>query len=505
MKKSFWFFTALIVITAAYFLNSIFPYVCMYLGKRFYYKKNYTKAYKCLDLAIKIEPNDRNIRYYYIQTLITFKPTLKVQKEIYNFSQRNLPDTADLIADKKVTEWRNNILYKTGDNYIKNVTINNRVLRWDRTKFPLVIDIHIKDGTGLPQYYNDAIKNAFNQWQVTAGELLSFSLTDYPESAQIIVSFVPAQERDKCKEGQECKYAIAYTKPVIQGNLLQKMGINFYSTDKDGSPFNEKLIYNIALHEIGHSLGMMGHSPNKNDLMYPQVTPQSEFSKLLENDFQFITQNDLNTLVLLYKLVPDITNTPLDKFNTANQYYAPIVLGSKTRISTAKIIEAKNYILLAPQLPNGYIDLAIAYTDAREYNNALTTLNRALPLCTNDQEKFLAYYDFAVIYTTVKDWNNALKYAQLAKDLNPESDVDSLIALINYNMGKKDVAKKIYIQTTKAKPDNIIDSINLATIYFEEFNLKQAGKTLNNLVKANPAAAKDKRIKKFKLLMLLFK
>ena len=180
-------------------------------------------------------------------------------------------------------------------------------------------------------------------------------------------------------------------------------------------------------------------------------------------------------------------------------------MGSDKQINSKKMLEAQNYIKAAPDLPNGYIDLASAYSEENQYNNAIDALNKALALCSNDNEKFVVYYNFTVMYTEIKDWKSALNYANMAKQINTSSDVDGLIALINYNLGNKEQAKKSYAEALQKNPDNIVDAINLARIYFKEFNLPAAGKVLNQLIKANPEAQNDPRIKAYGLIIWLFK
>ena len=75
-----------------------------------------------------------------------------------------------------------------------------------------------------------------------------------------------------------------YTVPpqVIEVNLDLIMG-------KDAS-VRYRLLQNIITHELGHALGMLGHSKNQCDIMYPITDEHSRLS-----------QRDVNTLIKLYK------------------------------------------------------------------------------------------------------------------------------------------------------------------------------------------------------------
>lgn len=478
------------------------PDILIGAGKAAYDSGEYQKAISSFKMTLSFSPKNCDARYYYVQLLLKLTPTLDVQKELYNISRLNLSDSADLIADRQISKWRNQITLKSGENYIEQAPLNNKILRWDVQKFPL--KVYIANTSGLaPQYYNNEIKKAFLQWQASTDRLITFEFVNDENAANIKVSIKSSAEMKKCIQ-DDCKYTVAYTMPVISNEILKGMEIFFYDANNLGKPFSEKEIYGTALHEIGHSLGIMGHSYNKDDIMYMETNNNNNFDSL-RSDFQLISSNDINTLKLLYKLVPDITNTPLSKFDTSRQFFVPIVMGSDKQINSRKMAEARNYIKSAPDLPNGYIDMASVYAEEKQYNRAIEALNKALSLCSNDSEKFVVYYNFAIIYMNIKDTQNALKYADLAKQTNSTSDIDSLIALINYNLGNKEQAKKSYAQALQNNPDNIVDAINLARIYFKEFNFVQAGKTLNRLIEVNPDALNDPRIKAYGLIIWLFK
>lgn len=505
MKKTLKIITILGFTALIYLIFKLLPDFYLGIGKNSYLNKDYNSAYKNLKTALIFSPKNRDSRYYYAQTLINMKPTLDVQKELFKLSQTKISDSADLIASKQIAIWKSEILMNSGENYIEKAPTDGQILRWDASKFPL--QVYFKNNSiNAPQYFVPTIQRAFLQWQGASSNLVSFNFTDDEKKANIVVSINPSTNMKQCDQS-DCKYTVAYTTPDIEGNFLKKMDIFFYDSNNLGQPFSQKEIFNTAIHEIGHSLGIMGHSENPDNIMYMETNPNEQsYFENLRSDFQSLSQADINTLSLLYKLVPDITNTPLNEFNTDHQFYPHIVLGSEEQITSQKILEAQNYIQQAPDLPNGYIDLAAAYEDLKKYDKALDALEQAAQNCSNDAEKFMVYYNTAVIYEGMKDWQNCLQYADLANQADPTSvDAKGLMAMADYNMGHRAEAKQAYAEAIATEPDNIVNSYNLAILYIREFNFPMAGKILKNLIEANPEAQNDPRIKIFSLLTLLFK
>lgn len=490
-------FTALI-----YLIFKLLPDFYLGIGKDAYLKKDYVTAEQNLKIALIFSSKNRDARYYYVETLLKLKPSLEVQKELFKLSQTKISDSADLIANRQIAIWRSQILMNSGENYIEKAPSDGQILRWDASKFPLQVYFQ-NNSTNAPQYIVPTIQKAFLQWQNASSNLVSFNFTNDEKKANIVVSINPSTAMKQCEQ-EGCKYTVAYTTPDIEGNFLKKMDILFYDSDNLGQPFSQKEIFNTAIHEIGHSLGIMGHSENPDNIMFMESNPnEHSYFENLRSDFQSLSQADINTLSLLYKLVPDVTNTPLKEFNTDHQFYPHIVLGSDEQITSQKIIEAENYIQRAPDLPNGYIDLAAAYEDLKKYDKSLDALEQALQNCSNNAEKFMVYYNTAVIYMNLKDWQNCLQYADLANQADPTSpDAQGLMAMAYYNMGHKTEAKQAYAEAIATEPDNIINSYNLATLYIKEFNFPMAGRILKNLIETNPEAQNDPRIKIFSILTI---
>lgn len=401
------------------------PFIFCSLGKSYLEKEQYVNAYKILHKAYVLKPNEKSIRYYYVKSMTYLKPTEKIQVEVFKFSQDKKADAAQVLAEQQVMKWKDNILTNIGENYIEQAPYDSELLRWDINSFPLKVFLKIPIST--PDYYREEIEKAFIEWSIRTN-FLKFKFVD-TEDADIIVKFDPLPE-DICEDGV-CKYVVGYTIPKINGKRLKNMTIIMYDKDANGNYFSDKELYNTILHEIGHALGIMGHSYSSDNLMYISNNPDTQYTRY-RGDFRYLSNEDLNTITLLYKLIPNITNVPISKLNKEGLIYAPIVLGNEKQITNRKIEEAKSYIENAPDLPNGYIDLGIAYAELENYSKALDEFRNALDRAQTDNDRYLIYYNIAVIHLNSNHIEEAEKYLELAKTLNNNDDLTELETNLNH-------------------------------------------------------------------------
>ena len=347
-----------------------------------------------------------------------------------NWRQVLKKDSAQQIAERTITNWRNNIISYIGDNYIEQVPLDKGIMRWDVSKFPLKIAIINTSQSEMPSYYNNEILKAFAQWQATTN-FITFATTNSAKEANIIVK-ISDPPGNLCSE-KNCKYVVGYTTPTYKDSTLYNMTIILYSKDPFGNFFSDKELYNTILHEIGHALGIMGHSYSSEDLMYMATDNNSNFYAPYRSSFQYLSSKDINTIKLLYKMFPNITNTPLEELDTKGQIYAPVILGTSSQISLRKLKEAQNYVKNAPNIAGGYNDMGIAYAELNKYKEAIQALEKGYKLATSDNEKYLILYNMSAIYMNTKKYDKAMEYAQQAKQLYDCEEIKELIMNIKHS------------------------------------------------------------------------
>lgn len=172
--------------------------------------------------------------------------------------------------------------------YIKQVT-RKGTFRWDSAKMPL--RVYIPDGQGAPGYrpeFADILKKSFTDWQEASGGLVRFAFVEKKEESNIEVSWTG--DPKSLKSIAEAGEAELFTskKGIVRGTIaLLTVPL------MESLPLTDNRMRNICLHEIGHVLGMAGHTTNPHDAMF--------YSIGVGDVWKDLTKRDANTIVRLYQ------------------------------------------------------------------------------------------------------------------------------------------------------------------------------------------------------------
>jgi len=468
-------------------------------GKNLVEKKQYKNALQYLELAIALDENDLDSYYYYAKALDALPMSYGIQKKLFELSQNSKSGAAASLANNELAKYKYFILTQAGPNYIQQTPYQDKVLRWDPKKFPL--KVYIEPNSKLPDYYIKNVERAFTSWTKATNGYIKFEFTRTPQNADIDFRFIN-KDNSQCTE-ENCKYVLAYATPTISGSKLKKFDIKFSITDNYNNIFKPRDIYLASMHEIGHSLGIMGHSFNEDNLMYPSNVEENPLHSKYRS--RGITLQDINTIRLLYAIKPDISNGTFSDEELKKLVYAPVIFGNANEINNQKLEQAKKYIKNAPNLPNGYIDMASAYYELGNYQEAIQNLYKALLLTPANSGKYPILYNMTIVYYEANDYDNALNYAQMALNIKNTEELSALSAYLKYKLGNKSFAINELKSLLKTNPQNIDAAQYLIKCYMAEKKYLEAGSVLREIKAANPEAQTDERILQFGFMNTIFK
>jgi predicted Zn-dependent protease len=228
---------------------------------------NLTKEYSTIPAA----------KYYYAKALIMDKDYLRA-KEILNsvlYDQNTDSNLKKLAQDElnKTKQMLKNIHIAFVNDYGNYVSDLDKYKIW---KNPGKLKVFIKG-----DFKKDILKQAFSKWDYKLHQLVNFEYVHDEQQADIVCYYV-----DKL----EGKIA-GITHYQYIGEKMVKATIEVSLKDLNNNLFDDNEILSIALHEIGHALGIIGHSENLNDIMYYSTGTYKN---------GIISEKDVNTIMHIY-------------------------------------------------------------------------------------------------------------------------------------------------------------------------------------------------------------
>lgn len=392
----------------------------------------YDKATTSFEQAVKISPKNVNARYYLAQSylmqkriseatdqydrIIILAPTSDAARlsqkglSLINQAYKN-PTTATTAAVASSGD-----IQQFGDNYLNYVFASDgSLMKW--ASFPIKVYIQ-------PKKQKQAAKNAFTQWQEKTKGLVSFEYTNSLSSAQISVDFKDKLETSSTKES----YIAGYSKPYYSKKNIIRSEIHILAVDPDTKKdIEDEYIYFSTLHEIGHSLGFKGHSPNENDVMAAQA--KSAKTEL--------TQRDVNTMVALYK---------------ANNF---MVASYAKKSTDVQLQQALDYVKKTPDKAVGWANLGDLYRGKKMYSDAVKNYKKAISI---EPDKAELYNLLGTTYSAMGDKQNAFENLKKSCDLDGSNDFFLYqFGQICVSTGKKQIGKQYLNAFLKSKPDAASD------------------------------------------------
>lgn len=151
----------------------------------------------------------------------------------------------------------------------------------------MAVKVLIKSGTGVPDFkprFEEILREAFAEWESYSGSKIKFSyVTEGP--ADITCQFVD----NIPKEAPSVAGLTSYQTSAYH----MDSAIISLKTSCKITPLTDEKMRAVCLHEIGHALGLVNHSLDPHDVMYPYLSVQTD-----------LTVRDIKTMHMLYDFKP---------------------------------------------------------------------------------------------------------------------------------------------------------------------------------------------------------
>ena len=240
----------------------------------------YYSAANCYYQKVQNYPDDPFVRFWYAASLFHDR---QLSEALYqyeyianNYAGTNVGSYASTEAQKvkkKIQHVRNAKMNDVG-NYLNDL---QKTFAWE--KQPIRVWIQ-------PSKYDNTVRKAFQEWQTRTQGVVKFNYYPMRNDAYLRVYLVDELTCSGVHNALACT-----TISTRGGKWLSNARIEILQKTKSGQMCSDRQLYNVVLHEIGHALGIYGHSKNSNDIMYEQNSSYDVH----------LSQKDINTIRAIYR------------------------------------------------------------------------------------------------------------------------------------------------------------------------------------------------------------
>jgi tetratricopeptide (TPR) repeat protein len=180
--------------------------------------------------------------------------------------------------------------------------IRDGAMFWPANKMPLKVYIQSGNGVaGFKPQFTEILRTAFDEWSKASQGKMSFAFVDDGAGADVHCSWT--SDPSKLESRASAGLTLVQADPTGLIEAATTVILTVPRNELYGVSDND--MRSTSLHEVGHALGLSGHSSNPADIMF--------FGGGLADTKRSLTERDRQTLMRLYAQSSALTGPSLPK------------------------------------------------------------------------------------------------------------------------------------------------------------------------------------------------
>lgn len=245
----------------------------------------------------------------------------------------------------------------TEGSYLAQMTLKGIYFHWSKERMPLKVYIFPGASKNYQDSFRQDVIDAFAEWESKTEKTVSFTQVDTASGADITIQWVNRGET-KSKTAS-ADHANGYTEHKLDRfNNQDHVSIEIVTNPDSYWADADSRIRLVALHEIGHGIGIEGHSDNVNNIMY-KMSAKS----------RGVSQADVDTVKALYQTYPRVFQSKTEWLEATETNKKAMDLNDEAcdlsdrgKLSES-VVKLREVVKMAPQFTSARQNLVITLND----------------------------------------------------------------------------------------------------------------------------------------------